>query len=90
MLSSLYFHTSLLSLVDCRLLICLDEDLWLVYLVLKVPSVRPTYLPAILLLSVVAVAWCIIDLVRHCLSSGHNSALRQLQVLLLSISFFSM
>ena len=85
MLSSFNFHTSLLSSVDCRLPICLNEDLWLAYLVLKVPSVRPTYLPAILLLSMVPVAWYIIDLVRHCLSSGHNSALRQLQVLLLSI-----
>ena len=88
MLSSFNSHTSLLSSVDCRL-IFLNEDLWLVYLDLKIPSIRSTYVPAIQL-SVVTVAWYIIDLVTHCLLSGHNSALWQLQVLFFSkIDFFS-
>ena len=88
MLSSFDFHISLLSSVDGRLPIFLNEDLWLVRLDLKVPSVAPTYFPVIPLLSVVTVAWYIIDLVRHWLLRRHNSALRQSQVLLFSIIIY--
>ena len=45
------FHNSLLSSVGYRLPKFLNKDLWLVYQVLKVPSNKPAYVPAILSMS---------------------------------------
>ena len=49
------------------------------YLVLKVPSVRPTYVFTSALSSLVTVAWYTTPSVKHFPDSGQVSFLRQLQ-----------
>ena len=66
----------LLSSVVFFNLAFLKEALWLLYLVLKVFSVRPTYVSLLLLLT--TVAWYITADLWHSPLSGHVSLSRQL------------